>query len=492
MKLMALGLDYPSGEPLYHPIDELELARLLETSLPRFAGQLSGLARANTLATLVRGEVERVALDPGNPRTAGWTFLLNAKDPNKEQVIEAIRPLAQWRGMTDPQKPFFFNDEPSDVWFDWLRANLDSPDLERVPQYLLILGGPDRIPFQFQALLSTILSVGRLAFDDVADVQTYVDKILRLEQVKEPVVARKAIFFGTDGGFGDPTYYSRSHMVEPLATYVTSDLKIPTKTMVGVDATKERLATSLAGERPSLIYTASHGAGSPTQPLAVQRRINGAICCQQPNPKPKDDSWLFAAADVPTTTPFLEGAIFFQFACFGYGTPARSGFAHWVPNIPATNAESDFMSALPARLLAHPRGPIAYVGHVDTAWLHGFDDPKNPGQLTKRWNDRMSPFRKAVTRLLATDPVGLAMKDMGLRYGFLNSSLATYVDHLNQGTVKLTPQSQSRLATDFVTRNDAQNYLILGDPAARVRIPDDDGAGGSQLSPNPPKTSFTT
>ncbi len=36
--------------------------------------------------------------------------------------------------------------------------------------------------------------------------------------------------------------------------------------------------------------------------------------------------------------------------------------------------EHDFVAALPKRLLAHPRGPIAYAGHRDTAWRHGFAD----------------------------------------------------------------------------------------------------------------------
>ena len=50
---------------------------------------------------------------------------------------------------------------------------------------------------------------------------------------------------------------------------------------------------------------------------------------------------------------------------------------HWLQE-PTLNSERDFVAALPKRLLAHPRGPIAFVGHVDTAWFHGFDDPNNP------------------------------------------------------------------------------------------------------------------
>ena len=43
------------------------------------------------------------------------------------------------------------------------------------------------------------------------------------------------------------------------------------------------------------------------------------------------------------------------------------------------NAPADFIASLPQKLIAHPRGPIIYIGHVDVALLHGFDDPAIAG-----------------------------------------------------------------------------------------------------------------
>jgi hypothetical protein len=181
------------------------------------------------------------------------------------------------------------------------------------------------------------------------------------------------------------------------------------------------------------------------------------------------DARLFSAADVPAE-PFLEGAIFFQFACYGAGTPARSDFAHWgIPGLPAENAREDFLAALPLRLLAHPRGPVAFVGHLDVALLHGFDDP-NAQEVVDRFHPRLQPFRRAVRELLAQQPVGYAMSDLNARYGRMSVQLVNAYDRRAAGTLPDTPQIRARIVDMFCIRNDAQNYIVLGDPAASVRF----------------------
>jgi hypothetical protein len=74
-----------------------------------------------------------------------------------------------------------------------------------------------------------------------------------------------------------------------------------------------------------------------------------------------------AAEDVAVDRPFFEGSIFFQFACFGYGTPAESDFNHWTQGDVLINAPEDFIAALSKRLVSHPSGPLAVVAHLDLA-----------------------------------------------------------------------------------------------------------------------------
>jgi hypothetical protein len=180
------------------------------------------------------------------------------------------------------------------------------------------------------------------------------------------------------------------------------------------------------------------------------------------------DEWLYTAEDIPMNEPFLEGGVFFQFACFGYGTPAESDYSHWMGK-PTLNSKADFVAALPKRLLAHPQGPIAFVGHVDLAWLHGFDDPDNPHPL-EPWNPRIEPFVYAVDTLLKVQPVGLAMSKLSQRYDITNAQLTSTYDLIQKGKIKMTDQVRARLAQAFITRSDAQNYMVYGDPAARLRI----------------------
>jgi len=68
------------------------------------------------------------------------------------------------------------------------------------------------------------------------------------------------------------------------------------------------------------------------------------------------------------------------------------------------------VAALPKRLLSHPNGPIAFIGHVDAAWMHGFvDNPDHP-DILDRWHRRIEPFVSALNSLLEVQPVGLALQ----------------------------------------------------------------------------------
>jgi hypothetical protein len=331
----------------------------------------------------------------------------------------------------------------------------------------LILGGPDQVPFLFQSVLDSAASVGRLAFDSIEDLRVYAEKVVRLEEGANPAVTRSAVFFATDEGLEDPTYYSRRYMAEPLAAYVEDRFGLSITRLIGDKATKANLASSLERSKPAVVYTASHGLGLPDQPLDMQRRLNGAICCQAAGPLSPDD--LFGADDVLSGGAFLEGAAFFQFACYGYGTPARSDFDHWQGN-PGINSTEDFVAALPKRLLAHPRGPVVYIGHVDTAWLHGFADPEAP-DILDAWSPRIAPFVAAVDSLLKVLPAGEGMSMMNKRFDLGNAQLTTTLDRIERGTLVLTPEYYRRLANAFIYRSDAQNYMVLGDPAASLRLP---------------------
>ena len=470
MRILGTGIDYSSGDLLIGPFDEDAFGEAVLDSLQRHAGELQSAGRTRARGTAFRGEVERTrTVDLGDPRAAGWTFLVNRRDPRRAEIEKALAPLAEHRGMAAGEPLLFSSDAPDD-WHDWLQENYFGLDLEgkTPPHYVLVVGSPDQVPFHFQAMFDSAASVGRLDFDTAADLQTYVDKVLRHERAAEPTAGREAMFFATDGGPGDATHFSRRFMADPLADHVTRSCRVPTRNAVADDATKGLLLEAARLRKPALVYTASHGMGAPKEPLETQVRVNGGICCQH-TPGDDRDEWLLTADDIDLAVPFFEGAIVFQFACFGYGTPAESDFRHWLGG-PALNSAGTFVAALPKKMLAHPRGPIAFIGHVDTAWLHGFDDPANP-YLVERWSVRMTPYKKAVETLLACQPAGLAMSDMNKRFDYANAQLTLTFDKMMRRRLETTPALRQQLANTFIFRSDAQNYMVFGDPAAGLRIP---------------------
>jgi hypothetical protein len=466
-----MGLDF-AGNLLFQSSDENAFAQALIAALEPNAHAVQVLTRTISEAVSFRAEIERETLDPSDPRKAGWSFLLNSTDPQRKELERILEPLAIHRGMADPKMPLLYNSEPSNEWFDWLHANYYALKLKgnKAPHYIMIVGGPDQVPFRFQSVLSTVANVGRVDFDMLHDLKQYVHKLLRVETAEDPLVTREVVVFGPDAGLPDPTYFSKEYMAKPLAGHIRDELGFATHAFLGKDATKKNLLNVLNAKKPALVYTASHGLGALQQALAVQKRYNGAICCQKTGQEKEIDDWLFMADDIPSDKPFLEGAVFFQFACFGYGTPAESDYAHWRTGVPKRYTDIDFVAALPKRLLAHPKGPIAFIGHLDTAFLHGFVDVEDP-HILDRWHMRISPFVEAVDYLLSVQPSGLSMRDMNSRYSVCNALITNTYDRQKRGNLSWDAALEVRFLNSWITRSDAQNYMILGDPSARLRIP---------------------
>jgi hypothetical protein len=467
---MAFGKKM-SGDLLFKTVDEQLFFHALAETLPQNARAMQALADKTSKIATYRGEIGRRVKDIGDPVEAGWTYLVAKQDPRRNEIIEVLKPLAQHRGMDDPSVPLVFGGEPEDSWGDWLQDKYFALELEgkKVPQYVLMVGGPEMLPFRLQSLMDVVANLGRLDFESIDQLKQYVQKLIRLETAADPVVKKEAILFAPDGGTNDPTYFSREYMVKPLNDHIRLELNFRTTALMGADATKKKLVNALRGAQPAFVYTASHGLGLTGEPIDQQKKYNGAICCQSNGPLTMDE--LFCADDVPVNEPFLEGSVLFQFACFGYGTPAQSDYTHWLEDLPEKYADVDFVAELPKRLLAHPRGPIAYIGHLDTAFLHGFTDQNDP-YIMERWHTRIQPFVHTVDQLLEVQPSGLAMDDINKKYSTSNIMINSFYDRLKRGTFTWTPETERRFVDTWIIRSDAQNYMVLGDPAARLRIPE--------------------
>src|SRR5215212_5273920 len=295
MQIMGTGIIHSTGKPLIEPIDEQEFAVQIRNSLSRNREEVENLEQATSVANAFRGEVEaQPSPNLNDPLAAGWTFLVNGEDPEKDAIIRVLRPLAEHRGMDDPDSPLIYNGEQFHEWADWLAVNYSSSNLpggKERPHYILIVGDPDRVPFQFQSFLDSAASVGRVDFDRIdriRDLETYVEKLITLESAESPAAERKAVCFAPDGGCiefegeraCDPTHYSRHYMGERFAEHIRANFKVDTTALMADNATKEHLLDSLIGARPALVFTASHGAGEVDSSFEIQKELNGAIVCQ--------------------------------------------------------------------------------------------------------------------------------------------------------------------------------------------------------------------
>lgn len=474
IRLTGLGLDVTTGQRLFQPLSEQEFGLQVLRGLQRNADRFDAVREAHSTAVAFRGEIERrPTVDLGDPRQAGWSYLLSTSDRRAAEWKEALLPLAEHRGMPNPERPLLFDGRDGGSWPDWI-LDVFGPFQKHRPHYLLIIGGPDQVPFRLQSFLDSTAAVGRLDFGTPEELRAYVEKVLRLESADDPVVSRRGLVFATDHGWPDPTWLSRRYLAKPIEERMRDHHGLEVEALVAHKASGEALGECTGGVSPAVVFTAGHGQFVSVEDEVLRRRLNGAVVCQ-----PGAGAQLLTAEDIARHESFAEGAVFFQFACFGYGTPAESGFSHWFEDIGATlpvrNAEHDFVAALPRRLLAHPRGPLAYVGHLDVACLHGFDDPEDPLAVEmagQRWHARLGPFVDAIDGLLAVQPVGLALAAMNKRFDLANAALSQYYDRSRADAAAAeSPELLSQLAHTFILRTDAQNYMVFGDPAVRLRIP---------------------
>ena len=63
------------------------------------------------------------------------------------------------------------------------------------------------------------------------------------------------------------------------------------------------------------------------------------------------------------------------------------------------------------------------------------------------------------------------MKDMSDRYDICNVIITNYYDQQQKKKLVWDSKKQARFLDTWITRSDAQNYMIFGDPGARLRIP---------------------
>ena len=405
---------------------------------------------------------------------AGWGIIFHEDTP--QDIRAALSPLVtvrRNRAKNRFKELDYKKGEQTKEWYQRHGISTGTMAIETVPYYLLLVGGPNLIPFEFQYLLGIEYAVGRLAFDTAPEYERYARSIVAYEAATSVPNAKEIVYWGTHH-LGDPaTELSSSQLIGPLANGIagaagalkqpiSAQVQCGQKLLAGDDATKATLLEFLHADKPpALLFTASHGIAIPSG-RPNQHTNQGALLCQDwPSFGSVHPEHMLAAADVADDAN-VSGLVALLFACFGNGTPDADQFLmdlSQAGKAPPLAAEP-FVAALPRRLLSPNGSALAVIGHIDRAWGFSIQAPNTRGP-------QIGPFRNSLGLILTGCPVGHTLtQQFGAKFAALSAALLSLISPTAPPHMR---PSDRDLVTYWLQRNDAQNYVLLGDPAARIR-----------------------
>lgn len=346
----------------------------------------------------------------------------------------------------------------------------------KVPYYLLIVGSPERIPWEFQYYLDGEYAVGRLWFEDPADCAEYVKRLIAYEL--EPGAlpnTRQALLAGPLYQDDKATASSSTHLVRPLYDFLLDrkpKLNIDPLLLLGKDTgggafkskVQQLMPAALAGgpanKSPALLFTAGHGMeyGKPTTATEEkqQEALQGAPLFQEwPGLGTPAAPGHYLSGDQAIADLGVAGVACFCFACFSAGTPKKQD---WVPEgfivKPSEIAARPFVARLPQKLLAS--GALGFIGHVSRAWEYSILG-------IELESEQIVPFKDTFFRLLRGERFGHAIDPLNGQWARLTVLLDSRVTN---------KASKPQVIDTWKARNDFRGYVLIGDPAARLRVED--------------------
>jgi hypothetical protein len=326
----------------------------------------------------------------------------------------------------------------------------------RLPRYVLIVGGPDEIPWSVQYALGTRRSVGRLPLSGEA-LGNYVTAMLS-DWPGAEVDVRAPLMWTVDLP-GDITAEMRAVIANPLAAKLT-DSRLPRfQHLTDRGATGDDLLAALAAARPALVVTSSHGLTEGTD-----AQLAGTLGL------PVDaDHAPVKLDDLDAAMP--PGAIWHAQACCSAGSEGPSKYTGFLGQGTTALAVVNAVSALgstvaPAvtRLLGRERPVRAIVGHVEPTFDWTLRVPETGQGLGSDLVAALSD------NLYAGQPIGHAFSDYRAGVGELHTQWATAYDQRAGGDETV----RARLTRLRLTALDRQSMVILGDPT--VALPPLNGA----------------
>jgi hypothetical protein len=224
----------------------------------------------------------------------------------------------------------------------------------------------------------------------------------------------------------------------------------------------EILRGNLPGGAPAVFFTGSHGCDYSGSDPAIQRRYQGSLATQEWMPgTPGNTTNQFSADDVPSDAK-LQGAMGFLFACYSGGCPTDNNYYFNADGSKIPVAPAPMIARLPQVLLS--RGALAIIGHVDLAFPYAFQDVSGTPQV--------QALRTPLEMLMRGKRAGLAADSLSILWSSLSAQLGVALGANPAANSAAASSSPSPLAQLTIARDDARNYIVLGDPAIRLRVAD--------------------
>jgi len=354
---------------------------------------------------------------------------------------------------------------------------------EDLPRYQLVLGDLHEVPLALQKSQANDGFVGRLAFDNDEDYESYVDKVLRWEKQPTDFDKGSCVFHTVHDGTAATNVGYRA-LVKPGLKFVRERHergRFIAEEIVESgdrwDPSPDELLEAAQTDRPGVMFSLSHGDGPPR---GGWESHDHRLARQGAMSFGREGS--LEGSDLRNAT-FLPGGVWFMLACFGAGTPGASAYHHWLEELRKVgqfrgkaetllaglpdDGDQPFIAQVPKAVLANPNGPLAFMGHIDLAWTYSFQE------LDSGVVNRPSKFTGILRSALNRDRVGIAFREL---YKFLNqteSELAALYDEEASAGVSAGAAYEADVARRghlWMLRQDLSAYILLGDPAAHLPI----------------------
>jgi hypothetical protein len=323
----------------------------------------------------------------------------------------------------------------------------------RLPRYVLIVGGPQEIPWSVQYSLSIRHAVGRLPFDGDG-LEPYISAMLDGPEgwATSGTDASAPVVWTVDHGPEDITRLMRSTLSSPLVKALSGTL--PGLAVIEDDkATGSGLVKALDG-KPALVVTSSHGA-TPLEAGQLSKTLGLPI---------DNTHKAIPVADLVKSMP--GGTVWFAQACCSAGSSAESRFSDLLAAGTTARSVVDAVASLgstvapaPMALLARNNPLRAVFGHVEPTFDWTLRDPETGQRFS---GDLVGAFS---SNLHYGQPMGLILSEYRAAIGVLTSRWVRLSVQMNRDHDSSVLGAMTRLR---LTAWDRQSLVLLGDPTVRL------------------------